>query len=213
MSVPVTLDGQCPESFQPIDATCHRLAHFVSTCGNFRWAATTTALLQTRPARVFALRTDADDLSTSELLTVHSCSIGTIHTQDGQPFAKAAHIRPPNSDLVKQRKQAGRVAGLNFRDEHRERTTLPAAQDVDFAVSPPRLIPGHPSLTAPFFCMAGCFRAPTAARWALQVVLSSDVPCQSTDYLQLYERCGGRRTAEGRMASGHHHEVFPEISR
>ena len=166
--------------FQPIDATFHHLAGFISLCVEFRGATTPAALLQTRFTRVFPFGTNTDNLATAELLTILLRPIGTVHPQDRRSLPRAARSGPPYSHLVKQGEDIGGIAGLPRRDEHRQGAALPITQNVDFTVSSSSTDSEPLVFENPLFSSrAGRLRAPTAARWALQLVLSTDAPSQS----------------------------------
>ncbi len=180
MSALVVPGRQRSEILEPIDGTFDDVAAFVRLCVKFRWPTTAAPFLDARFTRVFPLGADTPDLAAPQLLTVFPRPIGSIHAQDRRPFAGSARTGPTDADLVEQRDHARRVAGLTFGDQNREWTTLPIAQDVDFTVSSPSADPEPFGLDRPLFSiMAGRFRAPTALRWALQLVLSSEAPSQS----------------------------------
>jgi hypothetical protein len=171
---------QRPKILEPIDVAFHHVAALVGFCVEFWGSASPTALLQSSLLRILAFGTDTDDLAASQLLAVLPRTIRTVYAQDRWSFAGAARTGPPNSDLVKQWQHVSWVAGLTFRDKHRKWTALSVAQDVDFTVSAPSADSEPLVFDRPLFSsMAGCFRAPTALRWALQLVLSSDAPSQS----------------------------------
>jgi hypothetical protein len=169
-----------PEVLESIDATFDDVTAFVGLCVEFRWPTTSTPFLEARVARIFPLRTDTTDLAATQLLTELPSPVGAVNAQSRRTFAGAPRTGAPDADLIQQRDHVGGIAGLPFRDQDREWTTLALAQDVDFGVA------STPADTKPlvderplFSRLAGCFRAPTALRWALQRVLSNDAPSQS----------------------------------
>lgn len=165
---------------EAIDVPFHHLAAFVGFSVEFWWPATSTALLQPRLLRILTLRTDTDDLAAAQMLALLPRTICTIHTHHGWTLPGAARSGPPDTHLVQQGKQVRRITGLTLRDQHRQRATLSFAQDVDLAVSSPSADSEPFVIKRPLFSSwAGCFRAPTAERWALQLVLSRDAPFQS----------------------------------
>lgn len=172
--------GNGAEVLEAIDAAFHDLSAPIGLCVELRRPSPPAASTKTRFARVFALRTHAANLASTEDTPVLARTIRPVHPQGGGSLAGAPRTGAPDPNSIQKGHQVRGVTGLSGRHQNTERPTVPVHQNVNFAGSSPSTDAEPLVVEGPLFSsLAGCFRAPTALRWALTWVLSRAAPSQS----------------------------------